>query len=162
RFYQNYVPGPVSPDKSRVSLSAYNNATRRNNVFSQTDLVYPAATGPVKHTLLAGIELGGQATDNFPNTGYLCATAAAISVPWSGPTIDTAARFRQSATDADNHVTTRVAAAYVQDQVELSRRLQMVGGLRFDRFDLTYHNHRNGETLGRVDDLVSPRLGLVY
>src|SRR5262249_35445017 len=51
---------------------------------------------------------------------------------------------------------------YVQDQVELSRRLQMVGGLRFDRFDLTYHNHRNGETLGRVDDLVSPRLGLVY
>jgi catecholate siderophore receptor len=32
----------------------------------------------------------------------------------------------------------------------------------FDRFDLTYHNNRNGDTLDRGDDLVSPRAGLVF
>src|SRR5262249_14828349 len=69
--------------------------------------------------------------------------------------------FRQNATDADNHVTTSVAAAYVQDQVELSRHLQLVGGLRFDRFDLEYHNNRNGDTLERPDNLVSPRPGII-
>ncbi len=37
-----------------------------------------------------------------------------------------------------------------------------MAGLRFDRFDLTYHNNRNGDTLDRVDDLVSPRAGIVY
>jgi catecholate siderophore receptor len=36
------------------------------------------------------------------------------------------------------------------------------GGVRFDRFDLTYHNNRTGETLGRIDDLVSPRAGVVF
>ena len=38
----------------------------------------------------------------------------------------------------------------------------MVGGLRFDRFDLQYHNNRNGDTLARLDNLVSPRAGVVF
>jgi len=162
RGYQNYVPGAVTPDKSQVALSAYNNATKRDNLFSQTDAIYTAATGSVKHTLVAGFELGTQGTDNFRNTGYFDNTATSILVPYADPTITTPASFRQSATDADNHLDTNVAAAYVQDQVELSSHLQLVGGLRFDRFDLTYHNNRNGDTIARVDDLVSPRAGVVY
>ncbi len=162
RFYQNYVPGAVTPDKSRVALTAYNNDTARDNLFNQTDLIYPVATGGVKHTLLAGVEVGRQGTDNFRNTGYFGVTATSLSVPYSDPTISTPATFRQSATDADNHLTTRLAAAYLQDQVELLPKLQLVGGLRFDRFDLTYDNDRNGDTLGRVDNLVSPRAGIVY
>jgi catecholate siderophore receptor len=161
RFYQNYVPGAVSADKSQVSLSAYNNATQRTNLFSQTDLVYGLATGKVRHTLLAGVELGRQQTENFRNTGYFDGGATRLSVPYSHPTIDTVATFRQSATDADNHLEARVAAAYAQDQVELSRHVQLVGGLRFDRFDLRYRNDRNGDALDRVDDLVSPRAGVV-
>ncbi len=34
--------------------------------------------------------------------------------------------------------------------------------MRFDYFDLNYHNNRNGENLRRVDRLVSPRFGIVY
>jgi len=37
----------------------------------------------------------------------------------------------------------------------------VIGGARFDRFDLQYHNKRNGDTLRRVDHLVSPRAGVV-
>jgi catecholate siderophore receptor len=70
--------------------------------------------------------------------------------------------FRQSATDADNEVHTTVAAAFVQDQMELSKYVQLLGGLRFDRFDLRYHNNRTGETLTRIDRLVSPRAGVVF
>ena len=162
RFYQNYVPGAVTPDKSRVALTAYNNATQRQNVFNQTDLVYSLATGPVKHTLLAGVELGRQSTDNFRNTGFFDGTATSVSVPYSSPTISTPVAYRQSATDADNHLTTNLAAAYLQDQLELSRKVLLVGGLRLDRFDLTYHNNRNGDTLDRVDNLLSPRAGVVY
>jgi outer membrane receptor for monomeric catechols len=33
--------------------------------------------------------------------------------------------------------------------------------VRFDRFDLTYHNNRNNDTLSRMDNLVSPRAGIV-
>ena len=33
--------------------------------------------------------------------------------------------------------------------------------MRYDHFDLKYHNNRNGEDLRRIDNLVSPRLGVV-
>jgi catecholate siderophore receptor len=161
RFYQNFVPGAVSADRALVTLTAYNNATARNNFFNQTDLTYARSTGSVRHTVLAGAEVGAQLTDNFRNTGYFNNTATSVVAPFDHPTISTPVTFRQAATDADNHLNTKLAAVYVQDQAELSRYLQVVGGVRFDRFDLTYHNNRTGETLGRVDDLVSPRVGVV-
>jgi catecholate siderophore receptor len=54
-----------------------------------------------------------------------------------------------------------VAAVFAQDQIEVSRHLQLIGGVRVDRFDMQYHNNRNGDTLERVDTLVSPRAGIV-
>ena len=161
RFYQNFVPGPVTADRRQVSLSAYNNQTARRNLFNQTDATYVTATGSVRHTLLAGAEVGRQLTDNFRNTGFFNNNATALLVPFAAPTIATAVTFRQNATDADNHLRTIVAAGYVQDQIELFPHVQVVAGLRFDRFDLQYHNNRNGDTLTRPDNLVSPRAGVV-
>jgi catecholate siderophore receptor len=161
RSYQNYVPGAVNAAQTQVALTAYNNATRRKNLFNQTDVTYQASTGAVSHTLLAGIELGNQLTDNFRNTGYFSNTATAITVPYASTVITTPVTFRQSATDADNHLQTALAAAYAQDQIVFSKYLQAIVGLRFDSFDLSYHNNRTGETLGRRDGLVSPRAGLI-
>ncbi|HXT50468.1 MAG TPA: TonB-dependent siderophore receptor, partial [Thermoanaerobaculia bacterium] len=161
RFYQNYVPGAASADKSKVTLTAYNNATQRQNLFNQTDLTYAWATGRVRHNVLFGAEVGRQETDNFRNTGFFDNTATSILVPFAAPQTNVPVTFRQSATDADNHLQATVAALYAQDQVELSPHLQLVAGLRFDRFDLDYHNQRNGDRIGRSDDLVSPRAGVI-
>jgi len=161
RFYQNFVPGAVTADGRQVSLSAYNNETARRNLFNQTDATYVTATGAVRHTLLAGAEVGRQLTDNVRNTGFFNNTATALLVPFAAPTITTPVTFRQNATDADNHLRTIVAAGYVQDQIELSSHVQVVAGLRFDHFDLQYHNNRSGDTLTRPDNLVSPRAGVV-
>jgi catecholate siderophore receptor len=161
RRYQNYVPGAVTADRSQVSLSAYNNDTERFNLFNQTDLRYTAWTGGVGHTLLAGAEVGRQVTDNFRNTGFFNDTATSILVPLATPMIRTPTTFRQSATDADNHVHARVAAIYGQDQIAVSRAVQVIAGLRLDAFTLQYHNNRNGDDLERSDRLVSPRAAIV-
>ena len=161
RFYQNYVPGAVTPNKNQVALTAYNNATDRANIFNQTDVVFSAQTGAVRHTLLAGTEFGRQLTDNFRNTGFFNNTATSILVPYSSPTITAPVTYRQSATDANNHLITNVAAAYAQDQVDLSKHVQLLGGVRFDHFGLSYYNNRNGDQLDRPDNLVSPRAGLI-
>ena len=161
RGYQNFVPGAVTGDRTLVVLSAYNNATHRLNVFNQTDLTYARSTGRVRHRLLAGMEVGRQLTDNFRNTGFFNNAALSILAPYANPTISVPVTFRQSVTDADNHVKTNIGATYVQDQVELSERVQLIGGVRFDHFDLQYHNNRNGENLQRIDNLVSPRAGIV-
>jgi catecholate siderophore receptor len=162
RFYQNYVPGAVNSDRTLVALSAYNNATQRTNLFQQADLTYAKSTGPLEHTFLAGAEAGRQLTDNFRNTGFFNNTATSVQVPFAAATIATPVTYRQSATDADNHLITSVAAVFAQDQVAVTRQLQVLGGVRFDHFDLDYHNNRNGDSLARVDHLVSPRAGVVF
>ena len=162
RFYQNYVPGAVTADKTQVALSAYNNATERQNVFNQTDLIYPLSTGRIRHTLLGGVEVGRQLTDNFRNTGYFNNTTTSILAPYANPTIYTPVVYRQSATDADNHLRTQVSGIYLQDQVVLARALQVIAGVRFNHFDLKYHNNRNGDELRRIDNFAAPRAGIVY
>ena len=161
RSYQNFVPGAVNAAKTLVALSAYNNATKRRNLFNQTDLTYILTKGRLKHTLLGGLELGRQATDNFRNTGFFNSTSTSIQVPYDSPTISTPVTFRQSLTDADNHLLTNLAATYVQDQMRVSRYVELLAGVRFDYFDLRFHNNRNGNNLRRVDRLVSPRAGIV-
>ncbi|HSE32295.1 MAG TPA: TonB-dependent siderophore receptor [Pyrinomonadaceae bacterium] len=161
RYYQNYVPGAVTSDKAKVAISAYNNATRRRNLFNQTDVTTSADTGSVKHVLLAGTEVGNQRSHNLRNTGFFNNTSVSILAPFDNPTIDTPITFRQNVTDANNQVKTKLAAGYIQDQVAFSKYLQVIGGLRFDYFDLNFQNNRNGEQLRRIDRLVSPRAGVI-
>ena len=161
KYYQNYVPGAVTADKSRVAISAYNNATRRRNLFNQTDVTASVESGRVKHVFLVGAELGQQRSKNLRNTGFFNNTTTSILAPLDNPTIDLPITFRPNATDANNRVTAKLAATYVQDQMEISKHLQFVGGLRFDYFDLHFHNNRNGEELRRIDRLVSPRAGVI-
>lgn len=161
RFYQNYVPGAASADKTLVDITTYNNATQRLNIFNQTDASSTVFTGKIRHTVLGGMEFGRQLTDNFRKTGYFNDTATLFRAPFDDPTIYTPVNFRQSATDADNHLRTNLAAVYVQDQVELSRYVQLIGGLRYDYFDLQYRNNRNNDNLRRIDNLLSPRAGIV-
>jgi catecholate siderophore receptor len=162
RGYQNYVPGAVNADKTLVTLTAYNNATARLNVFNQTDLIYSFTTGRFKHTIVGGTEFGRQLTDNFRNTGFFNNASTSILVPYADSTITTPVTYRQSATDADNHLKTNLGAAYVEDQIVFSRYFQAIAGVRYDYFDLQYHNNRNGADLRRTDNLVSPRAGLIF
>jgi catecholate siderophore receptor len=162
RGYQNYVPGAVNAAKTLVALTVYNNSTKRRNLFNQTDLTFYASTGRIRHTVLTGSELGRQFTDNFRNTGFFNNLTTTVQAPLNNPVIDTPVTFRQSASDANNHLKTNLAATYVQDQVQISRQFQVLGGFRFDYFDLHFHNNRTGNNLRRIDRLVSPRLGVVY
>jgi catecholate siderophore receptor len=161
RFYQNYVPGVVTADKTKVALTSYNNSTKRRNLFNQTDATFDGSTGSVKHNFLIGAEFGRQLTDNLRNTGFFNNTTTSIFVPYDNPTISTPVTFRPSATDANNHLKTNLGAVYAQDQLEISRYFQVVTGIRFDYFDLNFHNNRTGENLRRIDRLVSPRVGVI-
>ncbi len=161
RFYQNYVPGSVNAAGTLVTLTAYNNRTQRKNLFNQTDLTYSFNTRRIKHTLVGGTEFGRQSTDNFRNTGFFNNTTTSIQVSFDDPVTSSPITFRQSSTDADNHLKLDLGSAFIQDQIEFSRYVQAIVGVRYDRFDLTYHNNRNADTITRIDDLVSPRFGLV-
>jgi catecholate siderophore receptor len=164
KFYQNVYPGAVNAAGTLVAISAYNNATDRENLFNQTDLILQPRTGRVEHTLLVGAELGRQVTDNFRSTGYFATLGPSVTsqVPVDNPRTTLPVTFRQSATDADNRGVARIAALYVQDQIALTSQWQAIAGLRFDAFDMDFTNNRTGAEFTSSDRLVSPRLGLIY
>lgn len=165
KFYQNVFPGAVNAAGTHVSLSAYNNATERDNFFNQTDLLWSIDAGRVKHQILAGAEFGRQVTDNFRRTGYFggaSSTTTAESVPVANPRPTLPVTFRQSASDADNHGIAETVALYVQDQVELLPQLHAIAGIRVDRFTVDLRNNRSGALLESKDELVSPRVGLIF
>src|SRR5436305_13281058 len=78
RGYQNVYPGAtgagpgggaVTPDRTQISLNAYQNTTSRENAFNQTDFVYKTATGPVLHSIAFGTEFGRQSGLSLRNSG---------------------------------------------------------------------------------------------
>ena len=164
KFYQNVYPGAVNAAGTSVSISAYNDATTRANLFSQTDLVARHRTGGVGHTILAGAEFGRQVTDNrrligaFGPGGSL---GSSVTAPLVDPVPAAPVTFAPTATSPDNHSIATVAAVYAQDQVALSDRVQAIVGLRYDSFQVDLLNNRTGRRLASRDNLLSPRLGLV-
>ena len=73
------------------------------------------------------MELGRQVSDNFRNTAFftsLGSNVTTVMAPLANPITTLPVTFRQSATDADNHLVATVGAAYLQDQLELTPALQ--------------------------------------
>ncbi len=170
KFYQNIYPsGAVTdrdgagPQGDTVRLSAYNETTRRRNLFSQTDLVWDNRLGDLDQTLLAGFELGRQTGHNQRRNGVFAVTGTSptfIDVPLSDPTIDVPAiRFLDNG--ANNGIKASVAAIYAQDQIRPADWLEIVAGVRFDRFEMAVKNRVTGQSFSRTDNLWSPRLGVV-
>lgn len=160
KLYANIVPG--STDGTTVSLSGYENLTDRQNLIGQANLIWQVATGSLKHTILAGFEVGDQETGDsrrlvqFDTTG---GTATSTSVPLARrlaiPSFTLGAPIRSR----NSQLTT--LSAYLQDQVEIGEHLQLIAGLRWDSFDLDTREEVNPSTAGRKDEMVSPRFGVV-
>lgn len=162
KFYQNTLPGAVNAAGTTVTLSAYNHAIARRNLLNVADATYAFSTGAVHHMVLAGADLARQRTGQLRHTGYYDDTTASFSAPLSEPTVSTPVTFRLSPTDADNTTLAYDAAAYVQDQIALSPAWLLVAGIRYERFDISYHNNRTNQDLDRLDKLISPRAGIVF
>ena len=165
KFYQNvFASRTVDPTGTTVPVAAYNQATDRENLLNQTDVVFDFDTGPVRHTLLAGLELGRQETDTLRLTGS--STAVGLpplgNVPVANPRYAGPLFFNAAPTDADNRSVVENVALYFQDQLQLLPKLQLILGARFDHFDVDLRNNTTATTLRSTDNLVSPRAGLIF
>lgn len=161
KLYRNVYPNSFNEVSQKVALAGYESGTYRKNLLNQTDVTLEFATAGITHTLLAGVELNAQDTDNIRYTAYF-PTATSVNVDVTNPIYTGSVVFKQSATDANNHSDASTNAAYLQDQIELSANWQALIGVRYDRFENTLTNHRNGAVLESVDNLLSPRAGLIY
>jgi catecholate siderophore receptor len=170
KFYQNAFSAEAVRTVAgvpKVGIEAYNDRVRRRNLISQNDLVWQVATGPVRHTLLAGAEWADQTTDTEHLNGFfdsgvattnggrrtLVDLARRIAVP--------AITFRSGTGQRDVRGDAGVLAFYAQDQISIGDHVDLIAGLRHDRFKLDVRDFLAGSRFRRTDGLWSPRLGLV-
>jgi catecholate siderophore receptor len=172
RGYQNVYPGAtgggpgggaVTPDQTQLSLNAYNNTTNRENAFNQTDFVYKTVTGPVRHTIAFGTEFGRQTgislrnSGIFPNNGN---KAFDVVSPFN-PTYFGPVMFNHLASDANSKYKLNISSGYAQDQIEITRWLQLFVGARYDSFDLSALDQNTNIRRERVDNNISPRAAVI-
>ncbi len=166
KYYQNvFASSSVSNASNLFGISAYLDDTQRHNLFNQTDITYNLKTGGIEHRLLAGVEFGKQDTNNYravPNAGgseSLGNYNAQNPVFTGAVSFNYLSRNRKSKAD--------ITSFYLQDQIILSPKWELLLGLRHDKFDVDFTNlpTATSNTISKFnssDNKVSPRAGLIF
>lgn len=144
------VPG-VTTSLSRVARSIY----EKTDTFTVDNQVETkVATGPVKHTILAGLDHQQFWLDNTTLGGT--APSLVLSNPVYGQIVATPTTKLLS-TDQN----TRQTGAYVQDQAKFGNFVTTLGG-RYDWSDVNTLNRLTAKTVDAADSAFTGRAGLAY
>ncbi|MDB5693356.1 MAG: TonB-dependent receptor [Alphaproteobacteria bacterium] len=150
-----------------VGIEAYRDTVRRRNLLNQNDLVWQVATGPLRHTILAGFEWAEQDSRSDHVNGFFDSGIATANdgrrtfVPLADPIRVPPIAFRAGPANRAVRSEANVFALYLQDQIAIGDDVDLIGGVRRDNFRLRLHDLLGGGAFVRTDALWSPRLGLV-
>lgn len=156
KFYSNIFPAGAVSAGDTVTLSAYNSHTTRENLIGQGNLVWKGSTGAVGHTVLLGFEAGDQATFNARRNGVFSGSA---TVPLAETITVPGVTFPVVSTSSQSDAT--FWSVYAQDQIDIGEHVKIVGGLRYDEFEIRSTNRVSGFAGARSDAKWSPRIGLI-
>lgn len=162
KYYQNVFANSEVRSNGTLSLAAYRDATKRENLINQTDITYALKTGSVEHKLLGGVEINVQDTTNnrtaptgsSTDNGTFANTVSASS-PFATPV-----NFNRLVRDQKSDFT--VMGMYLQDQIIFNPQWQAIVGLRHDHIDTDFVNLVSNQNINTSNNLLSPRAGLIY
>lgn len=138
------------------------------SLFNQTDLVFRIQGDALSHTITAGVEIG---RDNYEAQTYTTTASTApggtpftqsLANPTYGPLPADAVIARQTHTDNVGDT----LAFYANEQLDIGEHWKIIGGLRWDRFEIdTFQANAAGTTTAdyeKTDTMTSVRAGVVY
>ena len=173
------APAGISPlplGQLWARLQSHDRVIHDTSLFNQAEASGDFATGPIRHTLLAGTEFGH---DAYRNQGYSrtgsCngvalpagyeACAPVLNPPYTASPATTSVATNLATGEADT------AAVYANDTMALTSQIKLVGGVRYDRYAATLTNSINksntpGNTsfpsLSQTVSYTSVRTGLIW
>lgn len=146
---------------AQVELDGYRDATDRQNLFFQGNLIGEFETGAIGHTVLVGVEYGNQDTTNArQDTVFEANGDDQLFIDFSDPLDIPAFAFSNASRNRASDVTT--FSAYVQNQIDLSDQFKLILGGRYDSFDIAVDDLQANAEFSRKDEEISPRLGAIY
>ena len=157
------VAGTLTPETPLDDINVTRNQIAVNSLETflsdQLDATFDFNTGSLKHTVVAGVE-GGRETSSPTRFAWSGVPGTSLlnpdeSQPFSGT----------SAISSDVHAISISVGAYAVDTIRVGRHIDLVGGIRFDRFDTDYNSQSPTAGLAqfsRVDQEPTYRAAFVY
>lgn len=172
KFYQNFYASGYNQANNRVTLDGYADNTARESLVFSGDLIGEFDTGSIEHKLLIGAEFINTSSDQYRFDSFWDTTrddnevfnASTLQLR-GGAGINAAGRLATNnfttALADDTRVDVETYSVFLNDEIALSDHLDFILGARFDQFDIEVFDVVTGQTLGRTDEEISPRAGLV-
>jgi catecholate siderophore receptor len=168
KLYRNVYPVDarsndirLNPAGNSVTLDGYVDTTDRENFITQGNLLWTGDTGALGHSLLLGYEIGQQQSANARRDILFAASNDdQIVVPLTDPVVVPAFTF--PAFNRSTRSDLKFLSLYIQDQISIGDHFEIIGGVRFDRFDLDVNDIQSSLLLSRTDEKFSPRFGAIY
>lgn len=177
KVYANIFPVGYTPSTNVVAVDGYIDRGQRQNLILSGNLIGEFDTAGIGHTLIVGGEYIDTSNNNDRfNPVFDTAVAAGrrpdveffpavrpfplrggVGTLANGGTT----RFAFSSLNDDTEADLRVFSAYIQDEIKLADWLRVVLGARFDSFEITVLDNRNGIVRTRKDEEITPRLGVI-
>ena len=154
KIYANILP--TGTNGTNVTFSGYEDAQTRQNLIGQANLIWQTGGETIDSTLLVGAEFStSDSLNTRRNVTFDTVNFAPLDRVIAVPSFSLApiGRIR------DSELST--VSLYVQEQLGIGDVVEIVAGLRYDRFDLKTFDGINNRPGDRVDEEVSPRLGLI-
>ena len=172
KLYRNLYVADYLPDTNEVVIDGYLDPTSRESLTISGNLIKEWGA----HTLLVGAEIIDTDNKNYRYNTNWSATSDdqatfAVTQPMtftmtsaSDPVAANTATSLDFTSSLNNSTETdiEVTSFYFQDQINLTDNLILTLGGRFDEFDITIDDIKNGGSRSQNLDEFGPRGGLVY
>ena len=159
-------PGPGTPLADiLVGRDSPSSSGIQTNLTEQLDLTARFSTGFLRHTLVTGVELARQTNHldsyNNPfnsNNNWIPETPLLDPDPNQVRPAEPVTKVQRTVADSE--------AVYLTDTMNIGSHLDLIAGVRLDRFEADYRQTNLGTgavlSLSHVDVVPSPRVALVY
>lgn len=159
------INGTVTAATPLTAIRLTNGIATRNStdslLLNQTDLTVKFATGFLHHTVATGIEVGRE-TSNFTGITFTPPAANPNLQSLINPSNQNFPIGSLSTIGSNTRTTGDTIAAYAIDTVKIGEQFELIGGIRYDRFDAEFENSIGNVRFSRVDEKPSYRAGAVY
>jgi catecholate siderophore receptor len=158
------TPASTPPDAIKLNRNEFSLFDDDRMWQEDTDLTARFATGVLRHSLVAGVEVGEEISD--PSYIFFTGVPATTLIDPPSQVFSDTARYNRLAVATDSHF----VGVYALDTIDIGSHLQLIGGLRWDRFasafDAVAHASPTAAAVNsnfnHVDAMPSYRAAVIY
>jgi catecholate siderophore receptor len=148
----------LPPSDLFIKLQSHDRVIENHAIYNDTMLEYKFNTGPLKHDLIAGVEVGHDSYTNQAYTRNNLPIVPMLNPPIMGTPSNVTTTVGNYADSSANEI-----AAYLNDTITLTPHWKLIGGLRWDRFSAQIHNTVSAPAYAsQTNYFTSVRTGVIY